>query len=116
TNNRIIAVTAGELDEHCPVGGREFGRGENFRGAQIGFEEPFEERARLYPSSPFFPAMTRVASSATAQAGYSAAGSASARLPPSVPRLRIAGCAMCGAAWARSGACFLTSGDFSIWA
>src|SRR2546422_442731 len=50
TNNCIIAVTAGELDEHCLVGGREFGRGENFRGPQIGFEEPFEERACLYPS------------------------------------------------------------------
>src|SRR3989449_9732301 len=53
TNNCIIAVTAGELDEHCLVGGREFGLGENFRGPQIGFEEPFEERACLYPSFAF---------------------------------------------------------------
>src|SRR2546425_1153371 len=49
-----------------------------------------------------------VALSANAQAGYSAAGSASARLPPSVPRLRMAGCAMCGTACARSGACATT--------
>src|SRR3989440_2116824 len=50
TNNCIIAVTAGELDKHCLVGGREFGSGENLRGPPIGFEEPFEESACLYPA------------------------------------------------------------------
>ncbi len=45
-----------------------------------------------------------LAPSARHTAGISAAGSASARLPPNVPRLRIATCATCGIASASSGA------------
>ena len=41
--------------------------------------------------------------SASTIAGISEAGSACARLPPIVPRLRICGCAMCGSASAMSG-------------
>ena len=46
----------------------------------------------------------KTASSASITAGSSAAGSACARLPPSVPRVRIAACAMNGIAAATSGA------------
>src|SRR6266446_10866977 len=53
TNNCIVAVPAGELDEHGLVGRREFGRGEDFPGTQIGFEQPFEECPCLYPSFAF---------------------------------------------------------------
>src|SRR5258708_5003351 len=59
--------------------------------------------------SPFFPATTKVAPRTSAQAGSSAAGSASAQLPPKVPRLRIAGCPICGIAEATSGRCLATS-------
>ena len=41
----------------------------------------------------------------TTIAGISDAGSACARLPPMVPRLRICGCAICGSASAMSGRC-----------
>ncbi len=54
-----------------------------------------------------------VAPSATMQAGSSEAGSACARLPPIVPRLRIAGCATCAIASVSSGAWAAISGDFS---
>ena len=46
---------------------------------------------------------------ASMHAGNSAAGSACARLPPSVPRLRIAGCATCAIASASNGAYAVTS-------
>ena len=63
--------------------------------------------------APFLPSMRILASSATAQAGSSAAGSANAMEPPKVPRLRTAGCATWGMALAISGAWVAISAEDS---
>ena len=55
--------------------------------------------------------MTNVASSATATAGRSPAGSACESAPPKVPRCRTAGSATVLVAWASSGQCSATSGS-----
>ena len=55
-----------------------------------------------------------VALSAKLQAGHSAAGSPYASEPPQVPRLRIARCAICGAAALSKGACLAIKADSSI--
>src|SRR5213593_1418053 len=58
-------------------------------------------------------ATMKMASSAAATAGSSAAGSAWARLPPMVPRFRICGCPTHRRASARSGTWAVTTGDRS---
>jgi len=104
-------VPARELAERRGVAGfreREFCGDQELACLEGGGVEALEE------ISPFFPAAMKVAPSASAQAGSSAAGSASAQLPPKVPRLRIAGCAMCGIAAATSGRCRAMSAERSI--
>ena len=64
--------------------------------------------------SPVGPRATTVPPSASRQVGHSAAASAWAMEPPQVPALRMARCAMCGAAGDSSGACCATSGLPSI--
>jgi len=58
---------------------------------------------------PFAETTSMLASSARATAGYSAAGSACAIDPPSVPRLRIWKCPISGVATASSGTADATS-------
>ena len=58
-------------------------------------------------------AMRSSASSSNAIIGSSAAGSACAKLPPMVPRLRIAKCATCVIAQATMGKIFAISGEVS---
>ena len=95
---RVVAVAAGDLHER-PAGARRQRRqrdlDQQLVGLQGGGEEAGEEVARPRPSARRRRAASRKrARSATATAGSSAAGSACARLPPTVPRLRICGWAM----------------------
>ena len=65
---------------------------------------------------PFGPVASTSPSSASRQAGNSAAGSAKAMEPPSVPRLRMAVCPICGMARAISGAYLAINSERSAWA
>ena len=64
---------------------------------------------------PLGPCASTSPSSASRQAGSSAAGSAKAIEPPSVPRVRIAGWAIKGMARAISGACWAMMSERSAW-
>ena len=93
TRDREIAVAAGDLldrEAAPPAPYREPHRGEDLVGRQRRLPQSGEEVA--LPRSPRRARARRasiVASSASATAGYSAAGSACAIEPPTVPRLRI---------------------------
>ena len=106
-----IAVAAGDLLERAPAARPLRGyadRDEDLIGLEGGGEETFEEVGRRNGAPPRARlCATTSASSASATAGNSAAGSAWARLPPMVPRLRIAGWPINGRAAAISGACRL---------
>jgi hypothetical protein len=71
---------------------------------------PVKNSSAAICRSPSGPAIVMRAPSARQQAGSSEAGSAWARLPPSVPRLRIAACERCGIAAAIKGTCRAISG------
>src|ERR1700744_3548091 len=72
---------------------------------------PVKNSSAAIRRSPASPRTMMVASSASMQAGNSEAGSACARLPPSVPRLRIAGCATWALASGSNGASAALSGE-----
>ena len=74
---------------------------------------PLKKSSAFTVRLPFGPAISTSPPSASRQAGNSAAGSAKAIEPPSVPRLRIAAWPMCGMASAISGACRAMSAERS---
>ena len=95
----------------------EAGAGARRRGRQFHFHQhlirlPARWSARRQKNPPrrssarrFTDCARNLPPSASTMAGISDAGSACARLPPMVPRLRICGCAICGSASAISGRC-----------
>ena len=93
-----IAVAAGELldREAGPAAPhREPHRRQDLVGCQRCLPQAGEEvRRRDLPAAPRDDVASIVASSASATAAYSAAGSACAIAPPSVPRVRIWKCPM----------------------
>ena len=110
-----VAVAARQLQEHgdavlARIGDQRLDQ--QLVGPARGVVKALEVVARrdLAPARAL--STTSVASSASAQAGISAAGSASAMLPPKVPRLRTATCATCGMASAISGRCWPRSANW----
>ena len=82
-------------------------------GARAVLYGPWKNPAAGMVRVPPGPAATSSASSARATAGSSAAGSAWARLPPTVPLFRTGACATRPIASASSGAATATSADRS---
>ena len=104
--SRRAAAPVRQSRRACLVGGRNADGGEQSCGRERGFEQALEEIVGLDACAcRSARAMSISPPSASRQAGSSAAGSAKAIEPPMVPRLRIAGCAICGIASAISGAC-----------
>src|SRR6516225_9001136 len=87
-----IAAPAGELPEAVtalPWPGRETDLGDNLIGQKGVTSAPRKKSGAAIERGPALPRATISASQVTAMPGSSAAGSACARLPPTVPRLRI---------------------------
>ena len=95
----VVAMAAGDLQEGpAGAGGRrrDGGLDQHLVRLQRGGEQAGEEVGGGHPALAGGALRRKRARRATATAGSSAAGSAWARLPPSVPRLRICGWAMKG--------------------
>ena len=109
-----VGVDPGVLDERVPAAPhRQPDLRQDLVGLQRGAERPLQEFRNGNGAGSSGPTATSSASSASAAAGSSAAGSAWARLPPIVPRLRIGVCATSPTASATRGAAIATSGERS---
>ena len=99
SHHRVVAMAASELGEadtcvFCR--GRNTDRGQHVGRSECGLEQAREEIVGLHRALALRPAISTSPSSASRQAGSSAAGSAKAIEPPMVPRLLIAAWPICG--------------------